>query len=308
MIADMVSFSGILLIVLSASAFGFLPIFARLVSRDGAGTLTMLFLRFTIAGCLMLAYLYIGRMGRAWRKGRIFPRGKTLVMLLLMGAVGYVGQSFCYFTSLEHSQAALTALLLYLYPSIVSLLSAVFFREAFTVQKGLALILALAGTVLLVGTGTGSPAGVFFGIAAAFIYSVYIIVGSRVVPAGSSAASSTVIMFSAAAVYGMLVLFNGFEPPQSGGGILALLGLALVATVVAIVTFFAGMARIGPSRAAIISNFEPVVSVLAAAFILGEELSSGSIAGGLLILCSLIVLGFKRRARKRRTQIEPQSK
>jgi drug/metabolite transporter (DMT)-like permease len=63
------------------------------------------------------------------------------------------------------------------------------------------------------------------------------------------------------------------------------------------------MARIGPSRAAIISNFEPVVSVLAAAFILGEELSAGSIAGGLLILCSLIVLAVKKREKRRASSV-----
>jgi len=63
------------------------------------------------------------------------------------GGDGYVGQSFCYFTALTMASAGLVAILLYLYPAIVTILSVLLFKERMTGLKILALILALVGTV-----------------------------------------------------------------------------------------------------------------------------------------------------------------
>ena len=57
-------------------------------------------------------------------------------------------------------------------------------------------------------------------------------------------------------------------------------------TVLAILAFFAGLKRVGPSRAAILSTLEPVVTVLAAWIVLGETLSVVQFAGGALVLAS----------------------
>ena len=78
--------TGILLIAISAASFGTLAIFGRFLYQDGLDTFTMLFLRFGLAALLMMVILFI-------RKEK-FPRGKILLQLIGMGAVGYVGQSF----------------------------------------------------------------------------------------------------------------------------------------------------------------------------------------------------------------------
>ncbi|MGE5599167.1 MAG: EamA family transporter, partial [Bacteroidota bacterium] len=115
---------GLLLVGLSAGAFGTLAIFARYAYADGMDTFTMLFLRFSLAALLMLAVL-------AARRER-FPRGATLMRLVGMGAIGYVGQAFCHFTALRHASAGLVALLLYLYPVFVAVLAALILREPVT--------------------------------------------------------------------------------------------------------------------------------------------------------------------------------
>ena len=85
-----------------------MAIFARLAMVEGVDVPTMLFLRFTVAGGLLAAFMMMS--GRSW------PTGRNLWVLILMGAVGYVGQSFCFFSALGHASAGLVALLLYLYP------------------------------------------------------------------------------------------------------------------------------------------------------------------------------------------------
>jgi drug/metabolite transporter (DMT)-like permease len=79
-----------------------------------------------------------------------------LLLLVAMGGVGYVGQSFCYFAALQYASAGLTALLLYLYPAIVTVLSALLARRRLSPLRMLAVVAALFGTGLAV--AAASPA------------------------------------------------------------------------------------------------------------------------------------------------------
>jgi hypothetical protein len=66
--------------------------------------------------------------------------------------------------------------------------------------------------------------------------------------------------------------------------------IAVVSTVVAMLTFFAGLRRTGPSTAAILSTFEPVVTTALAGLTLDEFLTPAQLAGALLVLSSVVVL------------------
>lgn len=273
---------GVLLIVISAASFGALPIFIRLAYRTGADPTTLLVLRYSIAAVVMVAIMFA-------RKTPL-PRGRILLGLVLMGAVGYVGQSFAYFTALTMASASLVALLLYLYPAIVTMLSALFFKERLTAAKVGALTLALVGTALTIGpAGSGRVPGILLAIAAAVIYSVYILVGSRIIPHASAIAASTTVITAAAAVYIGIVAVRGPTFPQTFSGWADIFAIALVSTVLPIVTFLAGLERVGPTRASTLSTFEPVMSVMLAILILGETISPLQVLGGALILAAVIV-------------------
>jgi drug/metabolite transporter (DMT)-like permease len=273
---------GVLLIVISAASFGALPIFIRLAYRTGADPTTVLVLRYSIAAVVMVAIM-------SARKTPL-PRGRILLGLVLMGAVGYVGQSFAYFTALTMASASLVALLLYLYPAIVTMLSALFFKERLTPAKAGALTLALVGTALTIGpTGSGRMVGILLAIAAAAIYSVYILVGSRIMPHASAIAASTTVITAAAAVYIGIVAVRGPVFPQTFFGWVDIFAIALVSTVLPIVTFLAGLEQVGPTKASTLSTFEPVMSVMLAILILGETISPLQVVGGALILAAVIV-------------------
>src|SRR6266498_2296389 len=98
---------GILLIVVSAASFGTLAIFGRYAYENGIDTFTLLFLRFIFAALFMFALLA--------SRHEAFPRGKPLLQLIGMGALGYVGQSFAYLSAIKYASAGLVALLLYLF-------------------------------------------------------------------------------------------------------------------------------------------------------------------------------------------------
>lgn len=273
---------GIILIAISAASFGTLAIFGRYAYNDGMNIYTVLFLRFGISASFMTVILLL-------RKEH-FPRGKILTQLIGMGALGYVGQSFMYLTAINYASAGLVALLLYLYPFFVAILSTIFLHEKITRIKITALLLALFGTALTVGPVSGQLIGALMAITAAIIYSIYIIVGTNVMKHVTAVQSSTVIFASAGAVYGLLTLVNGVQFPATNSGWLAMLGIIVVSTIIPVVTFLAGLERIGPTNAAMLSTLEPIVTVLLAAWLFGDKLLPIVMLGGGLILIAVILL------------------
>ena len=274
---------GVFLIIVSGISFGAAAIFARFAYEAGTNPITLLFLRFGIASICMIFIILV-------RKNPL-PRGRILIGLVLMGALGYVGQSFCYFTGLTLASAGLVALLLYLYPAIVTVISVIFLKEPVSKLKITVLVLALAGTVLTIGpAGGGQPLSIILSLGAAFIYSIYILVGSKIVKQGTAIQSSTVIIISAAVVYGGLISIQGPAFPVTLSGWISVIALALISTVLAVVTFLAGLERVGPTNAATLSTIEPVVTVTLASLVLGEIITPLRIAGGMMILLAVIFL------------------
>jgi drug/metabolite transporter (DMT)-like permease len=273
---------GFALICSSAAAFGTLAIFGRYAFAAGMDALTILFLRFSLSALLISGVLIV-------RRERL-PRGRVLLWPIAMGAIGYVGQAFCYLTALKYASAGLVALLLFLYPAFVAILSALVLRERISDIKILAIGLAVLGTALTVSPEGGQLIGVVLALTAALIYSIYIIVGSQVVRKLSAVQSSAVIFASAGVMSGALMVVNGPQLPVTPDGWAAIAGIVLIATVLPVVSFLTGLERVGPTNAATLSALEPVVTVALAALLFGETLKPQALLGGGLILAAVVLL------------------
>ena len=284
---------GMIYIIISAASFGAMPIFANIAYGSGANPTTVLFLRFTIASVIMLSWLFIRRSKYS------FPRGKVLLVLILMGFIGYGGQSFCYFTALTFIPSGTVAILLYLYPALVTGLSILFLNQKITLYEMSALALALSGTVCVVGfTVGGQAAGYIFGVSAAFIYAIYIIVGTKALKNTDAFVSSAVIIVSAAVLYSCVIFFQGPVFPTTLVGWTATSMVAIISTIIAIVFFFAGLKKIGPVHASMLSTVEPVITVLLAWLFLGDILGACKIIGGSMVLIAGILLANKQPAKE----------
>jgi drug/metabolite transporter (DMT)-like permease len=275
---------GVFLIVLSAISFGAMAIFARIAYEAGSDPITVLFLRFTIAGIFMLAIMVA--------KGMPCPRGRTLITLALMGALGYVGLSFAFFTALTMAPAGQVAILLYLYPAFVTLLAAIFLKKPVTLLKFVALSLTFGGTMLIIGMdgGRGQNLGIILAISAAVLYSIYIVVGSKVISNAGAFSASTIVIISAGVAFSGIVAVKGVKFPGTAFGWVSVLAIALVSTALAIVAFFAGLKRIDPANASMISTLEPVVTVALAVMVLGETMTLHKILGGMMIIAAVLLL------------------
>jgi drug/metabolite transporter (DMT)-like permease len=277
---------GIVLILISALSFGWMPIFGVWAygqsGEAGVNTQGLLLIRFSVAALVMLAVMLLR--GAAW------PRGRVLWGLIAMGALGYVGQAFCYFTALQYSSAALAALLLYLYPVIVTLACAVWLKERLSRRTMVALGLACVSLLLTIGRASGQSLGIAFGLLGALIYSVYILAGSRLTPRAGALPAAAVVMIAAAISLWLSTLWHTPTWPHSAQSWLATLAIALISTVVAIFTFLAGLDYLSASEASTLSTLEPLVSVLLAAVILGEQMSALQWLGGAGILLAALII------------------
>jgi drug/metabolite transporter (DMT)-like permease len=280
------------LVALSACAFGAMAIFGVWAYHAGTSIWALLVVRFGVAAVLMGALVRLRRI-------RLPPLRRSLV-LAAMGGLGYVGQSFCYFVALQYAQASLVALLLYLYPAFVVILAATFLRERLGFAVVSALALALLGTSLVVGGGSGGLIGIVLALGAAVIYSVYITVGAVATAGLDPLAVTAVVCASAAGVSALGAVVQtvlGDRPsfPGSPAGWGSLLAIAVVCTVVAILAFFAGLQRLGASRTAVLSTLEPVVTVGLATWLLAESLSVVQLTGGVLVL---VAVGWQATVRR----------
>ena len=273
---------GVGLALTSAASFGVMPVLTKVVYDDGAEPIGVLTVRFALAAGVLLA------LARA-RRERL-PRGRTLGVLLALGGVGYVGMSLCYFFALERISAGLTSLLLYFYPALVVVLGALLLRDRPRPLALAAVGVATLGTVLTIGPVEGGQTlGIVLGLGSALVYATYILVGSRVHGVGPFAMSATVLL-AGAVVLSTLAAITRPQLPSAPGAWLALAGVALVGGVVAVTTFFAALALLGPSDTAVISTVEPVVSIGVAALVLGERLGPVQVLGGLVVVGAVGVL------------------
>jgi drug/metabolite transporter (DMT)-like permease len=174
------------------------------------------------------------------------------------------------------------------------LMAAAFLGERLTGVRVLALLIAVAGVFTVVNplsaSGSIDSAGLLFGLATAAIYATYILVGRallRDVPAVvataaiATTAGITLAIFGAAGVQ--------LRPLDVGDWALAL-SMAVVATAIPATMFLAGLARVGATRAAIISTLEPATTVVLATLLLGEDLGPVRLVGGAMILAAAVIV------------------
>jgi drug/metabolite transporter (DMT)-like permease len=296
---------GALLCLLSAAAFGTLGIFGKLASDAGATIAGTLLVRFGLAALVFAAAL---RLAGGLAGLRRLPRRVVLTGLGL-GAVGYSLQSGLYFAAIGRLAVSMVALLLYTYPAFVTLAALALGRAERSLRTGAALAVASAGLVLVLlsaGTGTFDMSGALLALAASLTYTTYILVSDGIIGDVDPFALALLVLTGATASFAVAGLVTGsLDLALSGEAWLWLVLIALVSTVVAVSAFFAGLRRVGPSEAAILSTFEPPVTVALAFLVLGERLTPAQLVGGALVLAAVVMIQLPRRRRAPRVAEAP---
>lgn len=288
---------GLLLCLVSAVGFGAMAILAKQAYAAGLEVSTLLALRFALAAALLWLLVAV-------RGGGLGP-SRALLTGALLGLAGYSLQAGLFFSALKRIDAGLASLLLYAYPAFVTVAAIALRREHADRRRMAALGVASVGVALvLLGGGLGDGgvdvAGALMALGAGVAYTVYILTSDTVLRRMAPLAFAAIVSTGACVTFTAASLALGELHPGavSAEGLGWIAALAVLSTVVPIVCFFAGLARVGPSTASIISTVEPPVTVTLAWIVFAETLGALQLAGGALVLSAVVLLQWRWRPQR----------
>lgn len=277
--------------ILAAACYGANPLGALPLYADGINSCSVLFYRFSLAVLMLALYMAVQR------KSFAVTRHELAIMAGL--GVLFSSSSLSLFNSFHFMGAGIASTLLFVYPIMVAVIMAVFFKEKVTTSTVLSILLALMGIALLYKGGDGetlSGIGVSLVALSSLTYALYIIVVNKSqIRVSSLKLTFYVLIFAALTVF--LTSFTSESnhiqllttPEQWGLGLM----LALVPTVLSLVLMVVSVHDIGSTPTAILGALEPVTALVISVLLFGELFTMRMAVGIVLILVAvtLVVMG-----------------
>lgn len=278
------------LVLLAACCFGSVVVLTAVAQRAGASLGTVIFWRYLLGAGLLV--FVAGGPRRAWVGGRDGLR------MLVIGGGGQAAVAWISLTALDYIPAATLGFLFYTYPAWVAIIAAARGTERLDATRIVALVLSLAGILLMVGSPWAAPMhplGVALALGSALLYAFYIPIIGAVTSGRPPAVGAAHVTFGVALIAILAAPIIGFPAAMSPRAWGAVAVLAVFATAIAFIAFLRGLAVLGAVRTSIISTVEPFWTAILAAVLLGQQFRLATVAGGALIAVAVLLL--QRRPR-----------
>ena len=279
---------GIICGILAAVCYGTNPFGALPLYEEGVNTASVLFYRFSMAVLMLAVMLIVERKSFSVKKGEL----KTLASLGALFAVS----SITYYQSFRFMDAGIASTILFVYPVMVAVIMAAFFKESVTLSTVSAIILALLGIGLLYRGGEGatlSTMGIVLVMLSSLSYAVYIVIVNQ----SSIRMSSLKLTFYVLLICMMCLLAYSFTspdlhlqlPPSPRTWFYAC-WLGLVPTILSLVLMTIAVHEVGATPTAIMGALEPLTAVAIGVLLFGESLTPRLVIGIVLILLAVMVI------------------
>lgn len=291
----MVTLRPYLYVLCAASCWGTIGIVYALIPRWIAiAPVTVVFLRASAAFALLLLYT------SAARRRALVVAARDLPFLALFGLVSISAFYLVLIYAYRQASVGVTTVLLYLAPAFVTAVSVLALRERLTARKLIALACSLGGALLVAEPWAGdtlrvSGAGLILGLLSAVTYGSYSLLGK----VGLRRHEPLTLL-----LYGLGFGALGLAPAQLIAGSSLPSGMAFVwlalalgvgITLIPLGLYTAALNRLPSSNAAIVATFEPIVAIVLATLILGQQLRAVQLAGAATIVAGVVVLASGRQ-------------
>ena len=277
---------GYLLGLLSSISYGLIPLFILPLKKVGFSMDTTLFYRFLFSASILGCYLLI-------KQKSIKVEPKQIGILVLLGLF-YGISSDSLFIAYDYLNAGVASTLLFIYPLIVAIIMAIFFKEKLTFASILAIVFTLVGVVLLSiknGEFNLNLIGLSIVFLSALGYALYIVTVNKSNVKNLNGMVLTFYSFLITSIYygTKLIIGKGdFAIPSLETGIN--IGIfALVTTVISSLALVYAIKYIGSTPTSILGAFEPVVAVSISVLLFGEYFSMNLAFGILLIIFGVML-------------------
>jgi len=290
-------FWGIVLALAGTVSFAFRPILVKLgYAMHPVSATTLLFLRMTLSLPFFLAMAW-------WMRGGMPIARRDWLGIVGLGFLGYYFASLLDFLGLQYVSAGVGRLIMFLYPTLVIILSALFLSKFPTRRELAALAMTYCGIALVLSSQIDAAPeqrlfafGALLIFASAMCYAVYLVTGSQLVRRVGSArfTAYTMIVSTAPAMVQFFILESlaALVLPAQVWWLAALLATACTALPVFLVA--ESLKRIGANHFALIGALGPVITVVADFSLLDGALSAAQVVGGALVISGVLIVSLKR--------------
>lgn len=272
---------------LAAAAYGMNPLFALPLYKDGMDPYSVLLFRY------LFAIPILGIMLRA--RGRSFAVSRhDLLPLAVMGLL-LSTSSLSLFLSYNYMEAGIASTLLFVYPIMVAVIMAIFFRERITALTATCILVALVGIALLYRGSDGATldtTGVVWVMVSSLSYALYIVGVNR--PRLKGIATLKLTFYALVFGISIFIVCTDFcrtlTLPSAWYMWGNLLALALFPTAISFLCTTQAIQYIGSTPTAILGALEPLTAVFFGVTVLGEELTPRLVFGIILIIAAVSAL------------------
>lgn len=280
-----------LMLIGSMLIYGTVGIFRRYIPVDSG----FLACSRGFIGALCL-FLFMKISGRSIKKE---IGNKNLIWLIITG--GLIGINWIMlFEAFNYTTVATATLCYYMEPTIVILISPIFFKEKLTVKKIICAIVAIVGMIFVSGileqgtSTSGNFIGVLLGLGAAMIYATVIVLNKKI-HVDDPYLKTLIQLLSAAIILVPYVLMTSdiSNTEMNALAIVMIIIVGIVHTGLAYALYFGSMEGLKSQTIAILSYIDPVSAIILAALILHEKMSVFGIVGAVLILGAAIISELK---------------
>lgn len=281
--------------IITGITYGLNPLFAKPLMNAGASTEAILLFRYGIAVILLGAYLLL-------KKENFRITLKQAGVLLSLGLL-YTASSTFLFEAYKYIASGLATTLVFLFPAMVAIIM-VFLKVVPSWPVWLSIAATFAGVMIMTG-GAGAekvnPLGVWFSIASAFVYALFIVIinRSKVISSIPNSLLTFYALLTGTFFFIGRCLFSGADLMAGIDGGMAwcnLIGLAVLPTIVSTASLAVATRNIGATKASVLGVFEPITAILVGTVVFGEALTPNIIAG---ILISIVAVTFMIMLTKR---------
>ncbi len=292
---------GLLISLLGAVCFSTKAIFVKLAYREtDVDAVTLLALRMLFA----LPFFIISASFASSKSSNVRFTPRQWLGVAAVGCLGYYVSSLLDFIGLQYVSAGIERLILFIYPTLVLLMSSFLFGVRIKRKQWLALIItyiglcfAFWGEISFQSNNANFFLGVFLIFVCAITYAGYIVGSGRLIPTlGAAKFNSYAMSFAGCAV--LIHFFATSENSlfdQSGLVYLYSFSMAILATVIPSYLVAEGIKRIGSENAAIAGSIGPVSTILQANIILQEPIHSLQLLGTACVLAGVLMIGQKKK-------------
>lgn len=258
--------------IIAGVSYGTNPLFAKPLLESGVPVLVMLFFRYGISALLLAGWILLKR-----EPFRV--KGRELSLLAVLGLL-FACSSLFLFISYEFIPSGLATTLVYLYPVFVALIM-VLLRFYPSWQTWIS-IAATFGGILLLSQPSGAaqikPLGILLAVGSALSYAFYLVIVNRSkrIKHVSEHTLTLYALLTGTALFASIRAVQGgsfIEGVNGPGDWANLIGLALVPTMISMLTLAISSRLIGPTKTSVLGVFEPLTAILIGTLLFGEPLT-----------------------------------